>query len=86
MKSAKKYRPNFFAPPEPCFEWVKRDCIVAPPVWCSVDLRDGNQALIAPMDLNEKLEFFKYLVKLGFKQIEVGFPAEIGRASCRERV
>lgn len=75
MKSAKKYRPNFFAPPEPCFEWVKRDCIVAPPVWCSVDLRDGNQALIAPMDLNEKLEFFKYLVKLGFKQIEVGFPA-----------
>lgn len=45
------------------------------PIWCSVDLRDGNQALINPMTLEEKLEFFKYLVKIGFKEIEVGFPA-----------
>ena len=44
-------------------------------MWCSVDLRDGNQALIVPMSLEEKVEFFKFLVKLGFKQIEVGFPA-----------
>ena len=45
------------------------------PIWCSVDLRDGNQALINPMNINEKLEFFNLLVKLGFKEIEVGFPS-----------
>ena len=45
------------------------------PVWCSVDLRDGNQALIDPMQVHEKIEMFKYLVKLGFKEIEIGFPA-----------
>ena len=45
------------------------------PIWCSVDLRDGNQSLIIPMSLEEKLEFFQFLVKLGFKEIEVGFPA-----------
>ncbi|MBR3305796.1 MAG: 2-isopropylmalate synthase [Lachnospiraceae bacterium] len=45
------------------------------PIWCSVDLRDGNQALIDPMVVSEKVEFFNYLVKIGFKEIEVGFPA-----------
>ena len=45
------------------------------PVWCSVDLRDGNQALIDPMQVHEKIEMFKYLIKLGFKEIEIGFPA-----------
>lgn len=45
------------------------------PVWCSVDLRDGNQALVTPMNLQEKLEYFKLLVELGFKEIEVGFPS-----------
>ncbi|MCQ2521865.1 MAG: 2-isopropylmalate synthase [Lachnospiraceae bacterium] len=45
------------------------------PIWCSVDLRDGNQALIDPMVVSEKIEMFQYLVKLGFKEIEVGFPA-----------
>src|SRR5690606_22325203 len=45
------------------------------PIWCSVDLRDGNQSLIEPMSLEEKLEFFKMLVDIGFKEIEVGFPA-----------
>ena len=45
------------------------------PVWCSVDLRDGNQALVTPMNLAEKLEYFKLLVELGFKEIEVGFPS-----------
>ena len=49
--------------------------IEKPPVWCSVDLRDGNQALIEPMSLEEKLEFFQMLVDIGFKEIEVGFPA-----------
>ena len=62
-------------PPYPCFDWTKRERIEKPPVWCSVDLRDGNQALIIPMSLDEKLEFWKYLVKVGFKEIEIGFPA-----------
>ena len=53
----------------------KKDHIEKAPIWCSVDLRDGNQALIVPMSLEEKLEFFQFLVKLGFKEIEVGFPA-----------
>ena len=55
-------------------EWVNRQ-IEKAPVWCSVDLRDGNQALIDPMIVSEKIEFFNYLIKLGFKQIEIGFPA-----------
>ena len=45
------------------------------PIWCSVDLRDGNQALIEPMVVEEKIEFFNFLVKMGFKEIEVGFPS-----------
>ena len=45
------------------------------PIWCSVDLRDGNQSLEIPMSLEEKIEFFKFLVKTGFKEIEIGFPA-----------
>ena len=49
--------------------------ITSAPVWCSVDLRDGNQALVNPMGIEQKLEFFKLLVKIGFKEIEVGFPA-----------
>ena len=62
-------------PPEVTYDWVKKEYIDQPPVWCSVDLRDGNQALIEPMSLEEKLEFFELLVKVGFKEIEVGFPA-----------
>jgi 2-isopropylmalate synthase len=49
--------------------------ITKPPIWCSVDLRDGNQALIEPMDIDRKLRMFKELVKIGFKEIEVGFPS-----------
>ena len=45
------------------------------PIWCSVDLRDGNQALVVPMSLEQKIDFFKLLVRVGFKEIEVGFPA-----------
>ena len=56
-------------------EWTKKNYIDKPPRWCSVDLRDGNQALIIPMSLDEKLEFFKLLCDIGFKEIEVGFPA-----------
>src|SRR3569833_520384 len=49
--------------------------ITKPPVWCSVDLRDGNQALIEPMDIARKLRMFESLVEIGFKEIEVGFPS-----------
>lgn len=55
-------------------EWPNKEIMKAP-IWCSVDLRDGNQALIEPMVVEEKIEFFNLLVKLGFKEIEVGFPS-----------
>ena len=70
-----KYEKSYFMPPVVTYDWVKKDSIEKPPIWCSVDLRDGNQALIEPMGLQEKLEFFKMLVDIGFKEIEVGFPA-----------
>ncbi|MGN1357338.1 MAG: 2-isopropylmalate synthase [Succinivibrionaceae bacterium] len=75
MKNVDKYCRQYFLPPVPCYDWVQKDHIEKPPVWCSVDLRDGNQALIEPMGLEEKLEFFKMLVDIGFKEIEIGFPA-----------
>ena len=74
-ESYRKYTRGYYLPPEPCFDWVKKDYIDQAPAWCSVDLRDGNQALIVPMSLDEKLEFFQMLVKIGFKEIEIGFPA-----------
>lgn len=75
MKNFDKYERQYFMPPQISYDWVKKEYIDAPPIWCSVDLRDGNQALIEPMSLEEKLEFFQLLVKVGFKEIEVGFPA-----------
>ena len=75
MKGFDKYQKSYFMPPVPCYDWVQKDCIEEPPIWCSVDLRDGNQALIEPMSLEEKVEYFKMLVEIGFKEIEVGFPA-----------
>ncbi len=75
MENYKKYKRQYFMPPEITYDWVKKEYIDQPPIWCSVDLRDGNQALIEPMSLDEKLEFFKLLVEIGFKEIEVGFPA-----------
>ncbi len=77
MKNFEKYRPGYFTPPMDIsqMEWPKKDHIEKAPMWCSVDLRDGNQALVVPMSLEEKLEFFQYLVSLGFKEIEIGFPA-----------
>lgn len=62
-------------PPEASLNWTRKEYITEAPIWCSVDLRDGNQALIVPMNLEEKLEYFKLLVEIGFKEIEVGFPA-----------
>lgn len=75
MDVSKKYGRAYFMPPEITYDWVKKDIIEKPPIWCSVDLRDGNQALIEPMGLDEKIEFFQMLVDIGFKEIEVGFPA-----------
>lgn len=70
-----KYQKTYHMPPEVTYDWVQKDSIDKAPIWCSVDLRDGNQALIEPMSLEDKLEFFKLLVEIGFKEIEVGFPA-----------
>ena len=75
MKKFDKYIKQYFMPPVCDYDWVKKDYIEKPPIWCSVDLRDGNQALIEPMSLEEKIEFFQMLVDIGFKEIEVGFPA-----------
>ena len=74
MMDATKYAPGYYPVPAGYDSWVKKDHIEKAPAWCSVDLRDGNQALIVPMSLEEKLEFFQMLVKIGFKEIEVGFP------------
>ena len=75
MKNNQKYVKQYFEPQGVTMDWTKKSSIEKPPIWCSVDLRDGNQALIIPMSLEEKLEFFKLLCKIGFKEIEVGFPA-----------
>ncbi|RDU59467.1 2-isopropylmalate synthase [Helicobacter marmotae] len=70
-----KYQRGYFMPPVECLEWSKKEYVQHAPIWCSVDLRDGNQALITPMSLEEKITFFKLLLNVGFKEIEVGFPA-----------
>ena len=75
VRVSEKYGKTYHMPPEVTYDWVKKDCLEKAPIWCSVDLRDGNQALIDPMSLDEKLEFFRILVDIGFKEIEVGFPA-----------
>lgn len=75
MKNSKKYKRQYFLPPVTCMDWAEKDYVDKAPVWCSVDLRDGNQALVIPMNLSQKVEFFKLLVEIGFKEIEVGFPA-----------
>lgn len=75
MKNSQKYIKQYFEPQGVTMDWTKKSAIEKPPVWCSVDLRDGNQALIIPMSLEEKLEFFRLICKIGFKEIEVGFPA-----------
>ena len=69
-----KYRPFEHAPKLTDRQWPSRTLTHAPR-WCSVDLRDGNQALAVPMNVSQKLELFQTLVKIGFKEIEVGFPS-----------
>ena len=75
MMNVSKYKKQYYLPPETCMDWAKKDYIDKAPAWCSVDLRDGNQALVIPMSLEQKVEFFKLLAQIGFKEIEVGFPA-----------
>ena len=75
MMNHRKYTRQYFMPPVSSAKWVKKEYIEKAPIWCSVDLRDGNQALVVPMTLEQKLDFFQLLVKIGFKEIEVGFPA-----------
>ena len=75
MNNSDKYTRQYFTAPKADYKWMTKNYIAKPPVWCSVDLRDGNQSLMIPMSLEEKLEFFKLLVEIGFKEIEVGFPA-----------
>lgn len=70
-----KYRP--FPPVSlPERQWPSR-VLTAPPIWCSVDLHDGNQALAVPMNVSQKLELFEALVGCGFKEIEIGFPGGV---------
>ena len=70
-----KYQIGYYPAPGSHYKWVQKDHIEKSPAWCSVDLRDGNQSLVIPMSLDEKLEFYRLLLKVGFKEIEVGFPA-----------
>lgn len=70
----KKYRPFAFAPKLTNRTWCDKT-ITQAPIWASVDLRDGNQALIEPMGIDQKMRFFKTLVDVGFKEIEIGFPS-----------
>ena len=65
MNCEGKYKKLYFMPPVECLDWAKKDDVDKAPIWCSVDLRDGNQALVEPMSLDEKLEFFEMLVKIG---------------------
>ncbi|MGI6265439.1 MAG: 2-isopropylmalate synthase, partial [Acutalibacteraceae bacterium] len=75
MMNASKYGVGYYLPPDMTWDWVKKDHIEKAPQWCSVDLRDGNQSLVIPMSFEEKMAFYNMLLKVGFKEIEVGFPA-----------
>ena len=75
MMDASKYHVGYFPIDKKYNTWVEKDHVEQAPVWCSVDMRDGNQSLVIPMSLEEKLEYYKVLLQVGFKEIEVGFPA-----------
>lgn len=75
MMDSSKYKVGYYPVDKKYNKWVEKDHVEKPPVWCSVDMRDGNQSLIIPMSLEEKLEYYKVLLEVGFKEIEVGFPA-----------
>ena len=75
MMDNTKYGIGYYTAPGRHIKWVKKDHIEKAPPWCSVDMRDGNQSLVIPMNLDEKLRFYQTLLAVGFKEIEVGFPA-----------
>ncbi|MBQ3049481.1 MAG: 2-isopropylmalate synthase [Oscillospiraceae bacterium] len=75
MMDSSKYTPGYYPPPGTYNKWSTKNQVEKAPIWCSVDMRDGNQSLIIPMSLEEKLEYYKVLLEVGFKDIEVGFPA-----------
>ena len=75
MMDVTKYSVGYYNPPKCEYRWVHKDHIEKAPAWCSVDLRDGNQALVTPMNLEQKVAFFRMLTAIGFREIEVGFPA-----------
>ena len=76
MMDASKYRVGYFPVDNRKYgKWMDKDHAEQPPIWCSVDMRDGNQSLVIPMNLEEKLEYYNMLLEVGFKEIEVGFPA-----------
>ena len=75
MNNSGKYQKQFYIPDGVTMDWMRQASVEKPPIWCSVDLRDGNQSLITPMNLDEKLQFFGLLCEIGFKEIEIGFPA-----------
>ncbi len=75
MMNVSKYGIGYFPAAKEYTKWAQKDHIEKPPIWCSVDMRDGNQSLVIPMSLEEKLEFYSLLLSVGFKEIEVGFPA-----------
>ena len=75
MKNFQKYKKGYYMPPVKDLSWVDKEYPEKAPIWCSVDLRDGNQSLVIPMSIDEKIEFYKMLIEVGFKEIEVGFPA-----------
>ena len=66
MKNTSKYHVGYYPAPACEMRWAKKDHIEKAPVWCSVDLRDGNQSLMVPMSLEEKLDFFAFLCRIGF--------------------
>ena len=88
MMNPSKYQRQYFMPPVKCMKWAEKEYVDKAPIWCSVDLRDGNQALVDPMNLEEKLEFFHALCDMGFKEIEIGFPSasETEYEICRELI
>ncbi len=88
MENYRKYERGYFVPPIKCNDWASKEYVEKAPMWCSVDLRDGNQALITPMSLEEKIEYWKELVKVGFKEIEICFPAasETDYNFCRKLI
>ena len=75
MMDSSKYQVGYFPVDNKYNKWGEKDHIEKAPIWCSVDMRDGNQSLIIPMSLEEKIEYYKVLLEVGFKEIEVGFPA-----------